>query len=123
MTHTYSDALSSDRDKIRFRIGDTVQGAGPRPDRRNFSDNEIAFVLSDEGGVTAAIAHLFEVLASEWESFSISETEDKVSYDAKEKAADYDKRANIWRAKPDGGDSSGTIKAGVIAFDFQQDDD
>ncbi len=102
MTFSYSDALTTDRDKVRLRIGDTQRDAGPRPDKRNFSDEEISFLLTDEGNVVGAIGQAFEVLANEWESFSISERLGEVNYDAKEKAQDYDRRAAKYPHKSGG---------------------
>ena len=103
MAFTYSDALTTDRDKVRFRVGDTVQDEGPRPDKRNFSNNEITFVLSEESSqVNGAIAHIFEILAAEWSAFALSEREGDVTVDAKEVAENYRMQATKWRQKPGG---------------------
>jgi len=103
MAFTYFDTLLTDRDKLRFSIGDSKEDAGPRPDNTNYSDGEIAFFLSEEDDrLNGAAALAFETLASEWESSSISEKDADVSYDAKNKAADFDKRAGDWRKKPGG---------------------
>jgi hypothetical protein len=110
---TYSTALTANRDKIRFRIGDTVTSAGPRPDKRNFSDEEIAFVLTEETTVNGAIAHLFEVLASEWTAYAVNEREGEVSADATQVAGKYAALAIQWRKKP-GGNS--TASGGIITL-------
>lgn len=103
MTHTYLESLSTSRDKLRLNIGDTQTNAGPRPDNRNFSDAEISYILTQEDDrLNGATAFVFELLASEWESYSISEGEGEAQFDAKNKAADFDKRAAIWRKKPGG---------------------
>ncbi len=103
MTFAYFDDLDTDRDKIRLRIGDTVENSGPRPDKRNFSNAEITFILSEEGSVVnAAIAHAFEILAAEWTAYALSETQGQASYDAKEVAENFRKQAMVWRAKPGG---------------------
>lgn len=115
MAFTYDDTLETDRDNIRFRAGDTQQNAGPRPDKRNFSDAEIAAVLSDENTVTATVAALFEILASEWSSFALSEKNDEIWMDAKDTADEYRKRAEEWRAKP-GGSSSAQRSGGIITI-------
>lgn len=115
MAFTYSDALSTDRDNIRFRVGDTQENKGPRPDKRNFSDAEIASVLSDESTATATVAALFEVLASEWSSFALSEKNDEIWLDAKTTADEYRKRAAEWRSKP-GGSSTAQRSGGLIAI-------
>ncbi len=104
MAFTYADTLLTARDAIRLHIGDSVSAKGPRPDKRNFSDAEIAFFLSEEGDrVNGAIAHAFEVLASEWTSYALAEKEGDVDFDAKEVAAGYRAQAAIWRKKPGGG--------------------
>lgn len=121
MSFTYSDALTTDRDKIRLRIGDTQQDAGPKPDKRNFSDAEITFILSEESNlVNGAIAHIFEILANEWTAYAISEKEGEVSLDAKAVADEFHKRAAEWRKKADSGDGVKALQAGVIALDFME---
>ena len=108
MAFTYLDTLATNRDKVRFRIGDTVEDAGPRPDKRNFSDNEIAFLLSEEDSrVNGAIAHGFEVLASEWSAYALSETEGEASFNASNVAKEYRQQATDWRARPGGSAESG----------------
>ena len=120
MAYTYNDALSANRDKVRFRIGDTVVSKGPRPDNRNFSNDEIAFALSEEDSrVNGAIAHLFEILASEWTSFALSEREGDLTMDAKEVAANFRTQAEIWRKKPGGAD---TVERGASIVTFVRDD-
>jgi hypothetical protein len=107
MAFTYSDALTTDREKIRLRIGDTQTDAGPRPDKRNFSDAEITFILSEEDSrVNGAIAHAFEILTSEWTAYAISEKEGEVNFDAKSVADEFRKRAERWRKKPGGADEA-----------------
>ena len=120
MAITYLDALSTDRDKVRLQIGDTQQDAGPRPDKRNFSDAEISFFVSDEGSVNGAIAKAFEILVAEWTPYALSEREADVAYDAKELVDKYRILAKEWRDKTGGG--ADTIYAGVISLDFQQKD-
>lgn len=98
MSFTYS--LATDRGKIRLNLGDTVQNKGPRPDKRNFSDDEIDyFVSSESDNVEAATARGFETLASEWTSYSLSEREGDVSFDAKGMANLYKARAGEWWGK------------------------
>lgn len=64
MAFTYN--LATPVGLTRFRLGDTVQGNGPRPDRRNFSDEEIQAMLDQTGDIEGAIAVLTSVLAAEW---------------------------------------------------------
>lgn len=67
MAVTYDDTLADTTSQVRFEIGDTVEDSGPRPDpSSNFSDNEIAAIVTSEGGWGKAAAHLCEILAAEW---------------------------------------------------------
>lgn len=102
MAFSYDDALTESLDKVRFAIGDTERDKGPRPDGRNFSDAEIAYLLTTESSVVnAAIALAFETLRDEWASFTVAEKEGDVSFDAKAVSDQFDKSAKHWRAKSD----------------------
>mgnify|MGYP000446912580 CR=1 FL=1 len=53
--------------KVRLEIDDTVNGAGPRPNMANFSDEEIAQKLSESGNnIYKAAAALCRILATSW---------------------------------------------------------
>jgi hypothetical protein len=120
MAFTYSTDLATDRDKIRLRIGDTVANAGPRPDKRNFDDAEIAFILSDEDDrVSGAIAQVFEILSNEWSAYALSERDSDVAMDATEVAKQFRAQAKIYRAKPGG---SSDVIAGSVIVDFTRSD-
>lgn len=119
MAFTYSDSTLStvSRDAIRLHIADTVSAKGPRPDKRNFSDAEIAFFLSEEDDrINGAVARAFEVLASEWSSFALSEREGDLAFDAKEVAENYRKQAALWRKKPGGG-SDVLLGGGIVTLE------
>lgn len=119
MAFTYD--LTTDRGVVRFNLGDTVENAGPRPDKRNFSDAEIDYLIATETlGNTAAAALGFETLASEWAAYAIAEREGEVSFDAKEVIDKYFDLANYWRNKPDGGTGGGSLTAGVLTLDFME---
>lgn len=125
----YDPNLATDLSYVRFKIGDTQENTGPeqggpRPDKRNFSDEEITAIITDEGHKVAAIAGLFEVLANEWSAWALSEKEGEVSIDAKAIADMYAKRAAFWRKKPNGSqaDDPDTIIPGVVGLDLQQTD-
>jgi hypothetical protein len=119
MAFTYD--LTTDRGEVRLNLGDTQENAGPRPDKRNFSDDEIDhFIATETDGNTAATALGFEILASEWTSYTIAEREGEVSFDAKEVADNYLEIASEWRAKPGGGDGGGSLKSGIIVQDFME---
>ena len=65
MTFTYD--LTTNVGRVRFEVGDRTQDNGVRPDRSNFSDDEIEAVLTDaEGNINSATAHLLDVLSREW---------------------------------------------------------
>lgn len=66
MTFTYAGTLATDLDKIRFHIGDTTSGAGPKPDGTNFTDEELGGLLTAEGSVGRAVAGVYEALAVIW---------------------------------------------------------
>jgi len=116
MAFSYDEALTADRDKIRLRVGDTQADAGPRPDGRNFSNAELSFILTDEDSVVnAAIAHCFEILASEWTQHALTEREGEVSVDSREVAANYRKQASFYRQKP-GGASEATNSGSLVTL-------
>lgn len=119
MTFTYIEATLATvpRDAIRFHIADTVEDQGPRPDGRNFSNVEIAFLLSEEGDrVNGAIAKGFEVLATEWTAFALAEKEGEVDWDLKEVAENFRKQAAFWRKKPGGG-SEAERSGGLVTLE------
>lgn len=119
MAFTYD--LTTDRGVVRFNLGDTVENAGPRPDKRNFSDAEIDYLIAEEtDGNTAATALGFETLASEWASYTLSEREGEVSFDAKKVSDQYLEIALNWRNRPGGGTGGGSLTAGVITLDFME---
>jgi len=59
MTWTYNPSLANTKDKIRFYIGDTDK------DAPLLQDEEIAGVLSLEGGIRQAAARCAETIASQ----------------------------------------------------------
>lgn len=119
MAFTYD--LTTDGGVVRLNIGDTVENSGPRPDKRNFSDEEIDYLITTEtAGLPAATALGFETLASEWGAYTISEREGEVNFDAKEVSDQYFSLANYWRNKPDGGTGGNSLQAGVLTLDFME---
>ncbi len=64
--YTYEDSLTTDKDKVRLYIADKVEDAGPRPEKANYSDDEINAVITAEGNWGRAVAAFFEILAAEW---------------------------------------------------------
>jgi hypothetical protein len=61
------DSIITTRSEVRLQIGDSVQGAGPRPDFSNYSDVEVDYFLAQEAGhLQRAAALALETLSSEW---------------------------------------------------------
>jgi hypothetical protein len=69
-TLTYDDALSTDRDRVRFHLADTVASSGPRPSGGNFTDDEIAGLVTLHGSWQRAVAGGLERLAAEWRKYT-----------------------------------------------------
>lgn len=119
MAFTYN--LTTDRGVVRLNIGDTVENSGPRPDKRNFSDEEIDyFIATETAGNTAASALVFEILANEWAAYAISEHEGEVSFDAEEVSDQYLEIARKWRNRPGSGTGSDSFQAGILVLDFME---
>jgi len=122
----YTGDLTIDLQYIRFFTGDTQENTspaqgGPRPDKRNYSDEEINSVLTIEGHKVATVASLFETLASEWSAWALVDQEDRIEIDATKVFDAFMKRASEWRGKPDGAGTGATsLVAGVIGLDLQQ---
>lgn len=96
MTFTYVGTLVTNLDEIRFKIQDTVSGSGPKPSGGNFTDEEIAGLLTTEGNVERTIAALYEALASIWGHYvdsSIGPRNERLS----QVADRYQKMATQWR--------------------------
>lgn len=66
MAFSYSTALTTDRDKVRFFIGDTVSGSGPRPSGANFANEELDGLISIGGSWQGAAALACRALATSW---------------------------------------------------------
>ncbi len=118
---TFTNDLTTDRGVVRFNIGDTVENAGPRPDKRNYSDAEIDYLIATEtAGNTAATALGFETLAGEWGAYTLSERAGEGSFDAKEVSGQFQKLADYWRKKPGGGTGGNSLQAGKLIQDFME---
>lgn len=97
MTFSYGGDLSTDKDYIRFTITDTVENAGPKPNNGNYSDEEIAGLVTSQGSQALAIAALYDNLATAWARFvdsKIGPRDEKLSQTAKA----WQARASQWRA-------------------------
>ena len=98
MTVTYNGSLSTDKDKVRFYIGDKVVDAGPRPGDGNFTDSEIAGLITAEGSWERAIAAGFETLASEWIRYPSFQA-DNFAISRSHIAKNYQAQAEYWRKR------------------------
>lgn len=121
MALTYSDALTLDRDKVRFAIGDKVVNAGPQPADANFSDGEIAGLIAIEGTWQRAVAAAFETLAALWAKH-VTFGADGMSASLSNVAEQYRALAQEWRQKYGGGETSGS-QAVIRADGYSQDID
>lgn len=114
MAFTYIGDLSTDLDKIRFRIQDTVENSGPKPLNGNFTDEEINGLLTIEGTVGRTEAALYETLESAWANYidtEIGSRDEKQSQVAKRYAA------KAARARKDYGYSEGNNIITIGMFD------
>lgn len=66
MGFTYDEGHGEDRDRVRFAIGDTVLGHGPRPGDGNFSDEELDALLVQYESWPCATAAVFRALHAAW---------------------------------------------------------
>lgn len=119
MAFTYTDTLATDRDKVRFYLGDVAEDAGPRPADANFSDAEIAGLVTAEGTWQRAVAAGFERLATEWTRYP-SFKADGLSLNRSDIAKGYREQALEWRKKY--GVTAPVYVAGQITKDAYSDD-
>ena len=107
MTVTYLDTLATDRDRVRFAIGDTIEDSGPKPEDANYSDEELAGLMAIEGTWQRATASAFENLASLW-ARHVDFSADGMSASLSNVAEQYRASAKEWRQKYGGGSTSGS---------------
>ncbi len=105
MAFTYAGTLSTDLDKVRFYIGDTVSSAGPKPSDGNFTDAELSGLITAEGSWQRAVAGAFETLSSVWAG-RVDHTAGPRSKSMSQVADRYAKLAAEWRIKY-GGSTTG----------------
>lgn len=111
MAFTYLGDLSTNLDKVRFYLQDTVSGSGPKPNDGNFTDGELEALVTTEGSWQRAVAAGFETLASAWRKF-INFSADGSSYSLSNVADGYAAQAKDWRLKF----GTGGAKAGSRAI-------
>lgn len=124
MAVTYTDTLLTDRDVFRATLNDTVSGSGPKPGSgtaTNFSDNEIAGLITLEGNVNRAIARGYEILAAAWARFGLSEIGPRKE-DLKSVSLAYAKLAQQWRDEFGHGSASSLYVGFATRVDGYSDD-
>jgi hypothetical protein len=109
MAFTYTGALDTNLDILRFEIGDTVSGAGVLPDGTNIPDATLNAVIAAEGSVGLAAARVCEALARHWTRVAASQTVGSRS-EANQQMANFRALAQDLR-KRYGGDASGFVAA------------
>jgi len=119
MAFTYSDSLATNRDLIRFSMGDVVESAGPRPADGNFTDAEVDGLLTAGGSWQRAVAAGFERLAAEWTRYP-SFKADGLSLNRSDIARGFREQAADWRKKY--GTTTPVYVAGQITVDAYSDD-
>ena len=112
MSFTYTDTLSTSRDKVRFYLQDTEYNAGPKPADGNFSDEELDGLITVEGTWQRAVAAGFETLASAWRRYP-SFTADGLQLSRSHIADGYAAQAKEWRKLY--GSAASTTRAGSRA--------
>ena len=96
MAFSYIGDLSSDRDKVRFWIGDRTVDKGPRPGSANFGDAEIDGVIDAAGSWQRAVAQLLDALSIEWSQHADISVGPRRQLFAQIAEA-YAERAKTWR--------------------------
>jgi hypothetical protein len=117
MAFTYSDALATDRDNVRFAIGDTTLNAGPKPADANYSDAEIAALVTREGNWQRAVAAVFENLADLW-ARHVSFNADGTQVAQSDIAKQYREAAVTWRRLHGSCGSASTTRADGYSDDL-----
>jgi hypothetical protein len=120
MAFTYVGDLSTDLDKVRFYLQDTVEDSGPKPGDGNFTDAELQGLVDEEGSWQRAVAAGLETLAAVWRRHP-SFKADGLSVSRSDIADGYAEQAASWRAKH-GGVTAGAGTRAVTRVDGYSDD-
>ena len=121
MAFTYLGTLATDRDKVRFYLGDTVENSGPEPSGGNFSDAEVDGLVTTEGSWQKAVAAGFEILAGQWSQYvdtAIGPRRQSYSQTAK----GYENLAKTWRRRSGSSSVGGAGSRAVTRVDGYSDD-
>lgn len=98
MAFTYDADFTTDRDKVRHYIRDTVEFEGKLPDDVNFSDAEIEGFITVEGSWQRAVAAAFEALAAAWIPH-VTYQADEMAISLSHAARNYQTQAEYWRKR------------------------
>ena len=98
MAFTYLGTLATNRDKVRFHIGDTVENSGPKPASGNFTDAEVDGLITAEGSYQKAVAGGFETLAGLWSQYVDTQIGPRRQAYS-QTAMGYEKAAKTWRGR------------------------
>lgn len=119
MAFTYD--VSTSLGQLRLAIGDTVSGAGPRPNAANYTDAELGVfltpVIAAGYAYGRAVPQMLRLLAVEWSNrASVTIGEFSANYAAVADA--YRKQAAAWEATIDttGAAVSGGITVGTMTL-------
>ena len=120
MTFTYTQTLLTDRDKIRFAIGDTTEDSGVLPGGSNFSDEELAGLVTQEGSWEGAVLACFNSLSARYGKlvdFAVGQRRESLS----QAAESFRKQAEDWKKKH-GLTSTSVGTRGMVRVDGYSDD-
>ena len=96
MTVSYNSNLTASKDKVRFFIGDKIEESGPRPGDENYSDEELAGVLTLADSWEEAVGNMFDTLAAEWIRYPSFQA-DNFSISRSHISKNYQSQAEAWR--------------------------
>ena len=131
MSFSYNPSESTDKDKVRGQIGDTIEKNGPRPHsdqgiNSNYADEVITATITREVTWERAVANMFERLAAEWSkeaTFSASGGGQSNSQQYSNVAAEFRKNAETWRKRygyvEDDDTVTEGVSVGVLRLGFQ----
>lgn len=99
MAFTYDDALTTDLAKVRFWIGDTAEGNGPKPSDGNFTDAELSGLITLSGNWQRAVYAALMALVSAWRRHPTFRTESGFAINNTDIAKGYHEQAIDWAKK------------------------
>lgn len=119
MAFTYNGNLATDRDRVRFHLGDATEGTGPLPGDANLTDAEIDGLITAESTWQRAVAAGYEVLAGRWRRHPTFKA-DGLTLNRSDIAKGFAADAERWRKQH--GYTTPVYVAGQIPVDGYSDD-